>query len=184
MSIIVEGPDGAGKTSLAFKIQEFTGFPIAPRLVSSGAQIMDKDAYHDAVKVRFFNDIVQHAVIFDRLEVVSSPCYSMLKDPTWEYWSGQQRWVQECLSNIKTSNSIVIACMPPLEVVRANVKKDETSQVVRKHIDGIYYAYENWFSMWKMINPSGHLIHWDYTQYTTAGMMEQLVRKYLRWSRT
>lgn len=159
--IIVEGPDGAGKTTLISQLQERYGFEVAPRVVTKGAEAMvDLQLWvEENIEAGF-----QYR-IFDRHRLISEFIYGPLlrkeqqpgfTDLTWS-------WIQ--LERLYTRvNPLVIYCLPRLEVVAENVfNSGDENKVVLEHIEAMYTAYVHRASLDLTFRPM-HTFVWDYTR--------------------
>lgn len=137
--IIVEGPDGAGKTRVAATLAEKFGLPIAPRVVASNTEAMV-----DLVKWTEQN-LAQgfQRMVFDRHRLISDPIYqavlpwrpdnSTFYDPVW---------FLDRVGEFHEIDPIIIYCLPPKKVVLANVALEETdNSAILEHAAKIYDAY-------------------------------------------
>jgi hypothetical protein len=68
------------------------------------------------------------------------------------------RWLRNRQQTLRRIQPYVIFCLPPLEVVRENVFKDDSNWVVQEHINTIYWLYFNAAAAW-----TGSTAVWDYT---------------------
>lgn len=157
--IIVEGPDGAGKTTLIEQLKERYGLEVAPRVVTKGTEAMvDMKVWVEQNLAEGF----QYR-IFDRHRLISEYIYGPLlrkeqqpgfTDMTWS-------WIQ-LEKMYKHVNPLVIYCLPPLKVVKANVSGDPENAVVAEHIEAMYTAYVHHISLDTIHRPH-HTFLWDYT---------------------
>lgn len=134
--IIVEGPDGAGKTTL---IRHFTedGIPIAPRVVSKDTKAMTnlQDWVDNNLDEGF------QGVIYDRYRLISEPIYGTILRDHPEPGFADLKWLGPRLRRFYELEPIIIYCLPPLDVVVENIKNDPDNQVVLPYIRRIYSAY-------------------------------------------
>lgn len=138
--IIVEGPDGGGKSTLVRKLAQQLRLPVADKVVAS-----DTTALTDLVK--WTEDNVAKGfqpVIFDRHRLISEPIYGPIlksrQDPNFcdPSWLSQQLWL------FYGCKPTIIYCLPDIREVRANVaREDSDNEVVAGHIAAIYAAYVN-----------------------------------------
>lgn len=166
--IIVEGPDGAGKTTLINKLVKGTGLPVAPRVVSKDAEAMtDLVAWtEENVKKGWQN------VIFDRHRLISEPIYGPVLRPEFEPKFDDQGWLHSMYHEFYMGvRPLVIYCLPSFDVVWENVKDDPSNRVVgqRQQLRAIYGAYLNRAMVEQLFNPSTFL--YDYTD-SSAPMLD------------
>lgn len=138
--IIVEGPDGSGKSVLASLLAQKLRLPVANKVVGSDTQPLT-----DLVK--WTEDNVAQGfqpTIFDRHRLISEPIYGPIlkerQDPSFcdPSWLSQQLWL------FYGCKPVIIYCLPDIRKVRANVAREDTdNSVVQGRIAAIYAAYVN-----------------------------------------
>jgi len=163
--IVVEGPDGGGKTNLVNDLIKQTGMPLHPRFVqSTGGPPVDLDI---RVMQDFNNPTYQReAHIYDRHPMISEPIYGpivrgevrgMFRAP---FWRDRYRTV---LSQI----AVLVWCLPPWSTVIRNVHNPDVAQmdgvVDNDNMYEIYQAYVKLSKRW----PGPSVIH-DYTAGESA----------------
>lgn len=157
--IIVEGPDGAGKTTLIEQLKERYGLEVAPRVVTKGAEAMTD------LKVWVEQNLAEgfQYRIFDRHRLVSEFIYGPLLRQQQQPGFTDMSWSWRQLAKLYEGvEPIIIYCLPPLEVVKANVSSDPENVVVADHIEAMYTAYVHRISL-DMIHRPRHTVIWDYT---------------------
>lgn len=138
--IILEGPDGGGKTELAARVATHTGFPIAPRVVSADMEAMvDLAKWTEDNLAKGFQ-----RTIFDRHRLISEPIYGPAtksrQDPNF-YDLG---WMAEMMWQFYALKPIIVYCLPDLGTVRANVMDPRSrNQAVAGRITAVYASYVN-----------------------------------------
>ena len=136
--IIVEGPDGGGKSTLVKALHNYFGFPIADKVVASDTRpLRDLVTWTEQNVQQGF----QHQ-IFDRHRLISEPIYGPFKssEPTWSFLN--QGWVSEMMWQFYQCKPIIIYALPSLETVRANVYDPSTdNEFIAEWINHIYAGY-------------------------------------------
>lgn len=135
--LIVEGPDGAGKTTLVKELSEKLGWPIAEKAVGS-----DTKALTDLKKwvEKNVNDGWQN-VIFDRHRLLSEPVYGPVLRPVGSPEWYDVDWQEEMFCKFLAAQPLIIYCLPSHETLCQNIEGDPENEIVRDHIDQIYRAY-------------------------------------------
>ena len=157
--IIVEGPDGAGKTTLIKQLQAEFDIEVAPRVVGKDTKdLVDLQKWvDDNLKEGF------QYKIFDRYRLISEFCYGPTLRLKQRPGFTDRFWVQNSLRRLyEEVQPIIIYCMPPLEVVKMNLENDPDNTAVVDHIEQIYAAYIERYSLDYMLL-NGRVILWDYT---------------------
>jgi len=137
--IIVEGPDGAGKTTLIKSLLERWPFlELAPRVVSKDAEAMvDLPAW--------IADSLEHwgekPMLFDRHRLISETIYGPILRGSAEQGFDDPIQMLLWMGDFYRCQPIIIYCLPPLQVVRENIWDDPDNVVVQGKIDAIYQAY-------------------------------------------
>ncbi len=152
--IILEGPDGAGKTSLAHDLSNYFDLAIAPKVVASDTTPM-VDIYdwtNKNLAVGF-----QHT-IFDRHRLISEPIYSVAMggDRDLRFW--EPAWLGAALRQFHEIKPIVVWCIPSFGVVNHNVLSDHNNKTVWLHIEKIWRGYVH---AW-LLETYQYQILWDY----------------------
>lgn len=139
--IVVEGPDGAGKTTLIEKLLNDFDLELQPKVVSSDTKAMtDLATWIEAQNSRGWDR--EKPRLYDRHGLISEPiyCNAMNRSPKrmFDNWG----WLALELVRFYNEQPIIIYCLPPLEVVRHNVMKEETDNAaISDQITGIWVAY-------------------------------------------
>lgn len=153
--IIVEGPDGAGKSTLVEKLEKEWKLTREPRAVSSDAKsIKPIGPYIEEELAKKFG-----WRLYDRFALISSPMYISLPNRTFRDEMLDPHWLRTQYVRFTEIDPLIIYCLPPLEVVKRNCANDHTSQVVWDHIEDIYWNYVAFYA--RVYNSSCMI--WDYT---------------------
>lgn len=160
--IIVEGPDGGGKSTLVQKLAHELRLPVADKVVAS-----DTTAMTDLVK--WTEDNVARGfqpTIFDRHRLISEPIYGPIlksrQDPKFcdLTWMSQQLWL------FYGCKPVIIYCLPDIRTVRRNVTKVDTeNEVVAGRIAAIYAGYVNRATL-DFTRGVGRLYNYETTQFS------------------
>lgn len=161
--IVVEGPDGAGKTTLIQKLSEDLGIDVAPRVVSEQTKAMTdlRKWTDDNLRMGF------QTLLFDRHRLISDPIYRAVLgeyNPELYDWAWLSRAV-DLFYNLKPGPPVIIYCLPPLDVVLKNVYSDSRNDntAVMHTITPIYYSYTAKAAA-DMAMFHGSIAKYDYTQ--------------------
>lgn len=134
--IIVEGPDGAGKTTLVEHLENLFG-EREPRAVTAGAEKMKPiGQYIDEELTKGFG-----WRLYDRFALISSPMYMCLPNRTFSEEMLDYQWLKDAYYKFRQIDPVIIMCLPPLDIVLANVAKDESSSVMHEFGEQIYWNY-------------------------------------------
>jgi hypothetical protein len=138
--IIIEGPDGGGKSTLVQLLSERLKLPVADKVVAS-----DTTAMVDLVK--WTEENVEKGfqrTIFDRHRLISEPIYGPILKPRQDPSFGDLAWMSDMVWRFYQAKPIVIYCLPDIHTVRANVLREDTdNSVVQNRIAAIYVSYVN-----------------------------------------
>lgn len=174
--IIIEGPDGSGKTTLAKRLSEEMGWPIGQKVVGSDTKpLTNLQEWVDGNLNRGY-----HPGIYDRHRLISEPVYSavlpnrVLDENFWD-----PNWLAGAYHRLHSISPFVIMCMPPLDVVVKNVAGDPNNQVVANHIHQLYLTYFHQ----GLIHSELPTVWYDYTRHAhDDGHWRQLAFKILSHS--
>lgn len=135
--LILEGPDGAGKSTLAKDIADCICIPIAPRVVSKETQALTD------LKVWVEQDLQQgfRFMLFDRYRLISEPIYGPILRDTQQPGFKDFMWYSEQLANLYHIFPVIVYCLPPLEMVLQNIENDPDNTAVKEKIENLYTAY-------------------------------------------
>ncbi len=169
--IVVEGPDGAGKTTVCERICREFNLKMGERSIKNRDEIY-KSTREDSWRALYEEfRCVAPPKVWDRLGPFSDPIYASLGIPLKNgvptprqcaFSKKEIRMYRDCLRTM----GLVILCLPPLEVVLENVQKEyqlEGVPTLTKHVytgyritmarNPMYYKYDYTRSY---TNPVGH----------------------------
>jgi Molybdopterin-guanine dinucleotide biosynthesis protein len=163
MQLIVEGPDGSGKTTLVERIEREYGLTRRPRAVSSEAKAL-----------RPIDDYVEEELaagpglrFYDRFALISSPMYIPLH-ATMPGRFNDRDWLLMVNELFWNHDPVIIVCLPPIEEVRKNVAGDDNNKVVWDKIDQYYLNYHAWvvsnIARRHKVTDQASIMVWDYTK--------------------
>jgi hypothetical protein len=162
--IVVEGPDGAGKSTLIKSLVEFTGLPVADRVVSKETEAMlDLQVWVDENLDTGFQDI-----IYDRYRLISEFIYGPVLRVEQQPGFTDPDWVLNSLAKFYELDPIIIYCLPPLDIIRVNLTGDEDNTRVVDHIDQLYTAYLQRAMLDAIMRPTRTILY----DYTDDGLYE------------
>ena len=135
--LVVEGPDGAGKSTMVQFLTKTLGFPVEPKIVASDTtSTANKKAWTEEQINRGFGKR-----IYDRFCLISEPIYNSIMKPHPEPGYDDPAWMCPWTWRFYSQRPVIIWCMPALDIVKNNILQDENNQVIVPYIDKIYGAY-------------------------------------------
>jgi hypothetical protein len=144
--VIVEGPDGAGKSTLVDYLCNNTGLVRHERASTSvGGPVTD---LHGWFNMDFSTMDSQPPSVYDRHPIISEPIYSrwarhVMPQPPFDSPAWVTRWSQS-LAN----KALVVWCVPRIATVYDNVRKADQMPGVTDHILDIYASYQRAVQNW------------------------------------
>jgi hypothetical protein len=134
--IVVEGPDGAGKSTLISKLREkHPEMMLAPRACTSLAGPLSGQDL-----VQWLRDYgVMPGYIYDRHPCISGPVYDAVYADPVEGWVGA--WVQ-CHLHELIENAKVIYCRPPRREIIKSINESAQMDGVDRKIHQIIDTYD------------------------------------------
>lgn len=173
--IIVEGPDGAGKTTLIKQLTEAVGLDIAPRVVSKNAEAMVdlRSWVEENVAIGF------QPKIFDRHRLISELIYGPALRGEPEPGFDDLEWLTEQLIRFYQARPIIIYCLPSWPVVWNNINSSEDNRIFHTPTGAaaakrIYQGYLNRAAL-DLTRNGNRVITYDYTQ-PMSGMFDLIVQ--------
>lgn len=153
--LIVEGPDGSGKTTLVEKLAEQLEWLIHPKLANHDTTLnINLGVWCVENRLKGFQE-----VIYDRYPLISEPIYGSVLRGYLRDGLDDGPWFRREWKRWQALQPLVVVCLPPLEVVMQNLRDDENNLEVVDKQPLIYWQY------WALLQRSEWpWIHFDYTQ--------------------
>lgn len=157
-NIIIEGPDGSGKSTLVEHFSKELGLPIHTRAVDSRkgpimplAEWVDKDISMDW----------DHPWIYDRYPTISEPIYGKLVRGRVQPPFANESYLSN-VNEVLYATALVVWCLPNLPTVRENVRNNRTDQMpgVVANIARVHQAYMTAYFHWH-----GPKFRYDYKRH-------------------
>lgn len=133
--VIIEGPDGSGKTTLANSLLKGTGLPTI--LIRRSGSPGDKETIENQMEL--IQDLGKGPlnVIADRHPLISEQIYGkILRNQVWPGWSAGK------VSSILL-NSFLIYCRPPRETIQSCLECNDQLEGVHERIGALIEEYDN-----------------------------------------
>jgi len=139
--IILEGPDGAGKTTLVKHLQEDFGLAVGLRGTEDRTKLYEVTVSDTFRAIRGAFEFGSPPLLWDRL-YYSELVYYRYTTGKCAFNHAQQKLIRHVIQAIGCP---VILCLPPLEVVVNCVLEDDRDEMegVKTNIHAIYHAYEH-----------------------------------------
>lgn len=144
--LIVEGPDGSGKSTLCRELSLALDWPVADRVVDKDTNaLQDLTAWTEANVNKGFQ-----GTIFDRHRLVSEPIYGpiMRRGPVDQRGLYKLDWMEDMMIRFMHCDPIIIFCLPPFEAVVKNLDNDPDNLAVSGKIDAVYRSYVSAVPLW------------------------------------
>lgn len=140
--IIIEGPDGAGKTTLINLLSKDLDIPVAPRVVTKDMEAMVdlQEWVEDFLSLGKDRD----TCLYDRHRLISEPIYGSLHGRVESGFDKPQK-LEEWWSRFCDMAPLVIFCIPPYLEMRANIMADPDNLVIQDEwlIGQLHKEYED-----------------------------------------
>ena len=145
--LIVEGPDGSGKTTLITSLREKLGLKVAPRVVGQDTKpLLDLKHWVET------QGLSTAPLIYDRHRLISEFVYGPILRKTQNEGFTDPNWVYTYIQSLAFRRPMIVFCMPPLEVIRKNLEGDPDNTKVVDYIEQIYAGYLAQYSLWAAID--------------------------------
>jgi hypothetical protein len=162
--LIVEGPDGGGKTTLIGRLADALGYEVNAKASDSlTGPVVDLAKWTMDDMTRWPSDTTSR--IYDRYPVISEPLYGLVVRHNIRPQFDNTGWLAD-LRITMYRRAVVVWCLPPLADVRLNVQAGVQMPGVVDNIDHLWNGYHTLWRAW-----GGLSYRWDYT----TGNFEMLV---------
>lgn len=178
--IIVEGPDGAGKSTLIKTLVPWLNevlldeWSLAERVVGKDTKTsVNLRAWTDENLAKGF-----HTTVYDRHRLISDPIYSVAMGKNMEFGGLYEfPWLLEAWNQLVECEPLIIYCLPPYSLVQRNVISDPDNLVTSPFIGSIYHGYVAQISMLSSLY-DGVLIY-DYSERDSLEALLENLRQEL-----
>jgi hypothetical protein len=172
--IIIEGPDGAGKTTLVAHLSHVLGLPVHERASSSKGGPRP-DLYEWTMQDMTKHHTANHdgeVFIYDRYPLISEPVYGLHVRHEVMPPFDEEPFLSEVRESLYIS-SVVVWCLPSLDTVCQNVFANAKSQMpgVTLNINKVHQAYMTAYFRWR-----GPKRQYDYTRHDKVWFTNELQR--------
>lgn len=174
--IIVEGPDGAGKTTLISHLRDALSLPVHPKAshsIDGPVETLGKWVNDDLPNLI---TLVKHGegpqFIYDRHPVISEPIYGSLVRGHIQYPFGEPSYING-IREVMYDTCIVVWCLPDLDTVARNVYANARDQMpgVTFNIGKVHQAYMTAYFRWR-----GPKRQYDYRRHDLTWFTDELKR--------
>jgi len=160
--IILEGPDGAGKSTLADSLEQLTGF-------RSEHLVAPVDEPPLATCIRYLDDTLASGkgIIFDRFHL-SEHVYGPIARGVDQIGAAGAVLEQSMWDTVRP---VVVLCLPPHEIAQQNwaLRNAARAEMIerREMYDAVYSAYQS-------IRTTLPVIQYDYTRDSAVNVLARL----------
>jgi hypothetical protein len=170
--IIVEGPDGSGKTSLVNSLKSMLGLQQAKKAVDPDMRATTP--IKDYVDLSLA--LPSPGLLYDRFYLISAPIYGPLCGmvPPNDLIKNSEQF-EAWLSLFRTLRPIIIYCLPPIETVDYNLHHGPVGQAAQamQVWDQAYWAY--WSKAHQDLADSSFTVRiYDYTKDQPRDLVDWL----------
>lgn len=177
--LIVEGPDGAGKSTLIDQLMERGGFDLYPRHSDTHGPTTNLRTW---VENLFFpmrpEDNGPHILqgkLFDRFPLISEPIYGSVLRRQLAPGFNDGHWLAQMWATLHWHKPMFVFCLPPLAIVEENIRKSLQISGLSWAIRPIYWQYH---TMLALLQSKGLMASlYDYTNRPFDDLCEVIDRR-------
>lgn len=171
MPVIVEGPDGSGKTTLVKELVSY-GYQLRPRHVQSSGETVDLCGYMADETAYWSNDVPQTTWLYDRFPVFGELIYGPAMRDRPSHGLQFMATAFGYASLFWSYNPTVIFCMPPLEVVKENFAATRQMVGLEQELEDVYWRYHLLAAHLWAARPEVYI--YDYRSVSAEGLRRRL----------
>lgn len=153
LTLVIEGPDGSGKTTLANALSEELRWPLAEKAVA-----------HDTTTTLDLRQYAEKTVegglqrkIFDRHCLISEPIYGPIMRGGLRHNMSSPLWYNDIWHRFLGTRPLIVFCLPPLDVVMKNIREDPDNLTIRDIQPQVWWQY------WTLAMRINESMLYDYT---------------------
>jgi thymidylate kinase len=168
--IILEGPDGTGKTTLAHTISREWGLEYRRPPTLSSTRGADKAVFSWwKEQIRQDDDVV-----YDRCFFISEVIYQLARAERPLLISGET--FRDGVMDLVNCDPFLIFCLPPWAKTKPVVLsgRDRLEGYDEGALEKIHWAYHAFYALYYSVNPRDVRV-WDYTNLDSSRHREQLI---------
>lgn len=167
--IVVEGPDGAGKTTLINELATQFDLPIEPKIVDSSMRTLaSKKAWCESNVSQGFQPR-----LFDRHCLISEPIYNSITRSSFDPGFDDLQWYSAMMTMFyRGCKPVIIYCLPSLETIQSNIVDDPDQP--RRVKDGIRKIYAQYVAKAAADVPLAGALAYDYTK-AVPGVLQRTI---------